>query len=67
MESERRSPTVFAITGTVAFNLDLHVWGVAAEACPQILDRLGCMSQAGFLCAGPWNQAGMITPALGNR
>ena len=27
VESERRSPTVFATTGDVAFNLDLHVWG----------------------------------------
>jgi hypothetical protein len=30
----------------VAFNLDLHVWRVAAEACPQSLDRLGCVSHS---------------------
>jgi hypothetical protein len=32
----------------VGFNLDLHVWGVAAKARPQILDCLGCVSHSGF-------------------
>ena len=44
----------------VAFNLDLHVWGVAAEACLQILDRLGCTSHSRFPLRWPTSASSAV-------
>jgi hypothetical protein len=53
VESERRSPKVFATTGT-SFSLDLHVWGVAAEALSADSGSSGVrVAQQGSFAQGP--------------
>jgi hypothetical protein len=65
VESERRSPKVFATTET-SFSLDLHVWGIAAEALSADLDRPGCVSHSRVPSRRAPNQAGMVS-ALARR